>query len=270
MIIDFYIKIVYGFYKSSLRIVNLLEVRMSITRKTEVQKQEEEGIPHGLPTDDFLNIISRVRDSQIATLQKKVVSLTEEVSQWKARHRQLKIEYDQRIDRDLLTGAYNRNFLQKTAPKFVASKMRAKKPWGVLMADLDFFKRVNDNYEHDVGDELLKRVVRTLQCVSRDGDFVIRYGGDEFCILVCDIDTEKDLAILAERCRGAVDDIVMEVSISVTLSVGACFVPRNSSMELSHVIKRADKAMYRAKKNGRNCVKIFRDRRKCNRNCRKS
>ncbi len=243
---------------------------MTITREIEVQKQDKKGIPHGIPTDDFLKIIPRVRDSQLATLQAKVLSLTEERDQWKSRYEKLEMEYNQRIDRDLLTNAYNSNFLQVTAPKFVASKLRAKKSWGVLMIDLDFFKIVNDDHGHDVGDELLKRVVQTLQRVSRDGDFVIRYGGDEFCILVCDINTEEDLAILADRCREAVDAMVMDISISVTLSVGACFVPRNSSMELSHVIKRADKAMYSAKANGRNCVKVFRDRRKYNRDRRKS
>lgn len=231
---------------------------MSIKKDTEVKTHGKAGMPHGLPTKDFLKIIPQVRDSQIATLQAKITSLTEENIQLKVKVEQLGLL----LDRDPLTGAYNRNFLQETATKIVSDQMRTKRSWGVIFIDLDNFKPVNDTHGHPIGDTVLKNIVQSLQCISRDGNFLVRYGGDEFCVLVWDIGTKENLAILAERYRDMIAGTITEGDISVTASIGACFVPKNSSMELMSIVARADEAAYQAKHSGRNCVKIFSDRRK--------
>ncbi|MEA3323510.1 MAG: GGDEF domain-containing protein [Patescibacteria group bacterium] len=237
---------------------------MAITRKTKKQEVVELGVLQDVSIDDSLKIIPQTRDSLVTVLQAKITSLTEENAKLKDRNEQL----EALLDRDPLTGAYNRNFLQSTATKIVAERLRTHRSWGVLMIDVDFFKMINDTHGHATGDMMIRAVTDALQNSSREGDFVVRYGGDEFCVLACNVDTETDLTIFAERCRKSVATMITDISDSVTLSIGACFVPTNSSMELQSVIKRADKAVYQAKRGGRNCVKVFCDRRKYKHGCR--
>lgn len=166
---------------------------------------------------------------------------------------------------DPLTGVFNRRYLECTVTKMVAAQKRRKAPWGILMIDIDYFKQFNDRYGHPVGDEALKAVAQKLQKISREGDVAVRYGGEEFLIAVFDIN-EKDLENLAERYRSAIADMKIEIdegTVFVTVSIGVCFVPGDSSMEsLDSVVRLADAALYNAKNSGRNQVKIARDQRK--------
>ncbi len=208
--------------------------------------------------------LSLANTIQVTALQTQLAKVGEENKRLKEKNAELELL----VCMDSLTGAYNRRYLDETAQKMIANEIRAKRSWGVLMMDIDYFKKCNDDFGHNVGDKVLINVVKMLQHISRKGDFVIRYGGEEFCVLIFDIDADE-LEVIAERYRKAVastytpflSECGNEESISITVSVGACFVPSDSTMELEYVTKLADKALYDAKDSGRNCV-LFHDRRK--------
>ena len=121
-----------------------------------------------------------------------------------------------------------------------------------MMMDLDYFKKVNDTYGHAAGDEILKSVSQTAQSALRNSDLLARYGGEEFIILV--LESDKELAFkLAERIRSKIADSSFEFmgnTIKITVSLGVA-TKTDSSMTLEEVIQLADKALYKAKANGR-------------------
>ncbi len=212
----------------------------------------------------WMKTLSAANNMQVTAIQTQLAKANKENKCLKKRNAELELL----VCIDGLTGVYNRRYLDETAQKMIANEIRAKRSWGVLMMDIDYFKKCNDDYGHNVGDEVLKNVAKMLQHISRKGDFVIRYGGEEFCVLIFDINADE-LEVIAERYRKAVASTYTpflsehgnEEAISITISVGACFVPNDSTMELEYVTKLADKALYDAKDSGRNCV-LFHDRRK--------
>jgi diguanylate cyclase (GGDEF)-like protein len=128
------------------------------------------------------------------------------------------------------------------------------------MVDVDHFKRVNDQHGHVVGDRVLKMVARTLTASVRDGDTVVRWGGEEFLLLVTKADLSV-LADLAERVRKLVEKAWVPLSggehLSVTVSVGGALVgPTEGSHE---VVERADAMLFACKAAGRNCSRVEKD-----------
>jgi len=205
-------------------------------------------------------IIQRTHDNYVKILQDKLECERLEKQSFKEENVRLR----DLVDKDSLTGLYNQRYLEDAVEKRVARERRKGRSWGILMIDIDLFKSVNDKFGHPVGDAVLKNVAKMLQCISRGSDIVIRYGGEEFCIVVFDIDSIGELADLAERQRKAVAVTATRHNgrdIFVTVSTGACFVPSDSAMELRQVIKYADSALYEAKDAGRDRV-VVSDRRK--------
>lgn len=165
--------------------------------------------------------------------------------------------------RDHLTGLYNRRFMDMTLREIIANEMRAGRSWSVIMIDIDHFKKVNDAHGHMFGDEVLINVAKKLSDVTRRGDFVVRYGGEEFAIFAFGL-SDAVLEGLAERYRAEVartETISGSVRQKVTISVGVCFMPGDMPMEVEEAIKIADSSLYAAKEQGRNCV-VMRERRK--------
>ncbi len=186
---------------------------------------------------------------QIATLKKELQSKQELIA-----------KMDERLSVDALTGIKNRHFLQYIAPGIVNRRKKVYETWGVLMLDIDHFKNFNDRYGHPFGDLVLKNVAQMLQSVSRYDDIVVRYGGEEFCIIISGVSAEE-LQVVAERYRKAIEALknickMTQTEASVTVSVGACFVSSESDITLSEIIEYADQALYRAKDNGRNCLVV--------------
>ena len=158
---------------------------------------------------------------------------------------------------DPLTGVYNRRFgLQRLTEEFGRST-RSDDPMGVLMLDLDHFKAVNDTYGHLVGDRVLQSVVRAIRRVLREGDVLLRYGGEEFLIVLPGAGHE-DAVQLAERVRRAVAEteiIEADQRIPVTVSIGGSGLPDRNAAKPEDLILIADAAMYTSKKSGRDrCV----------------
>ncbi len=155
---------------------------------------------------------------------------------------------------DPLTGLANRRALMERMQQEWARIRRHDGSLAFVMIDIDHFKRVNDNYGHQVGDRVLCEVARAIARECRESDVPARYGGEEFGILVPDGNLESG-AMLAERCRQSIVNIRVQSDdddVRVTASFG---VGDSSEANLSEeVIEQADEALYRAKHAGRNCV----------------
>jgi diguanylate cyclase (GGDEF)-like protein len=164
--------------------------------------------------------------------------------------------YREVVDRartDALTGLHNTRWWDEVVPHEAARAVRSGTQIGVLLLDLDHFKLVNDSGGHAEGDRTLRNVARVLRSIVRTGDDVVRFGGEEFLILLHDSDAEG-AALVAEDVRRAVADMPPPMpGVRVTASVGvAMFPPHGESLD--EVVRAADLAMYRAKAQGRDRV----------------
>ncbi len=159
---------------------------------------------------------------------------------------------------DPLTGLYNRRFLQEHTKQLVSGVLRRQKQVGLLVCDLDYFKKVNDTYGHDVGDLILKETAHEMKKVVRDADVVIRFGGEEFLVLLLDVEAGDAMAV-AEKIRATVEKMKMNVGEKIlqkTISIGVAEFPMDSE-GFWQAIKYADVALYQAKERGRNRVVRF-------------
>ncbi len=161
---------------------------------------------------------------------------------------------------DGLTGLNNHRTFQERLEVEIERARRFKEVMSLLMADIDFFKRLNDTYGHRAGDEVLKRVACRLIENVRNIDLVARYGGEEFVIILPGT-TQKGALVTAERIRKAIMNYTTKIGdddIHVTVSIGSATYPDDASHR-EDLIDKADKALYEAKKKGRNRVVSFKD-----------
>ncbi len=159
---------------------------------------------------------------------------------------------------DALTELFNRGFWEEEFQREHKRCLRSKRPSSLVMFDIDHFKKVNDTYGHQAGDEVIRTVASVIRQTARETDICGRYGGEEFTILL--VDTNAEAAItFAERLRKKLAAMVVEAdgnSIKFTISSG---VAEFSSEFKKHTqwIEAADKALYHAKENGRNKTTVF-------------
>jgi two-component system cell cycle response regulator len=158
---------------------------------------------------------------------------------------------------DPLTGLYNRRFMESQLAPMVENAVNRSKMISVLALDVDFFKAVNDNHGHDVGDRVLQEVAARLRHNVRNVDFVCRVGGEEFLVILPD--TEVKVAVqVAERIRKSIATKPFNAgarsgALSITISVGIAHIEAPTDT-VTDILKRADQALYRAKREGRNRV----------------
>ena len=160
--------------------------------------------------------------------------------------------------RDAMTGLHNRRFLEEYTETLVAATQRRKSQMSILMLDLDFFKMVNDTHGHDAGDTVLKALAKVLTQSVRSSDMVIRYGGEEFMIILQDTDGDG-AELVSEKIRAAVEALKVQLTGTVlqkTISIGLAVFPTDSDT-FWQTVKYADVALYRAKETGRNRVIRF-------------
>ncbi|WIM06358.1 MAG: sensor domain-containing diguanylate cyclase [Candidatus Nitricoxidivorans perseverans] len=160
--------------------------------------------------------------------------------------------------RDPMTGLHNRRFLEESVETLVAQARRRNAHMAILMLDLDYFKMVNDTHGHDAGDAVLKSLAKVLTQSVRASDYVIRFGGEEFLMLMQDIDGGQAVMV-AEKIRAAVEEMRVQVSGKVlqkTISIGIADFPGDSDT-FWQTVKFADVALYHAKETGRNRVIRF-------------
>lgn len=157
---------------------------------------------------------------------------------------------------DPLTGVHTRHYLLVDLAKRIALTKRSKRPFSVAFIDIDHFKQVNDTLGHVVGDRVLRAVADCLNAAVRGSDVVGRYGGEEFAVIMPDTDL-MDAHLVAERLRSTIEgiDFADLKGAPLTISLGVTqWLPDDDSTEC--IIERADRALYRAKRAGRNRVEM--------------
>ena len=158
-------------------------------------------------------------------------------------------------NRDYLSGAYNRRFLFDSGTSIFKKAQRKKEDIAVAMIDIDNFKNINDTYGHDVGDLVIKNTVNVLNKILRTSDLMVRFGGEEFCILLEYISL-KDTITLFQRIIEKFEHNIIKVnnqSFSYTISIGICY---GMEENLEAMIKKSDDNLYLAKNNGKNQLAI--------------
>jgi len=162
---------------------------------------------------------------------------------------------------DGLTGLANRRQFDTTLEQEWQRAIRSELPLSLLFADIDYFKRYNDSYGHQAGDDCLKKVADSLQkTVHRPSDLVSRYGGEEFVIILPDTTSEGAIAVAEKMIKHITGlKIPHENSDSadhVTLSIGVATLSPEEDSSPDELIEAADRVLYKAKDNGRNCIEV--------------
>ncbi len=156
-----------------------------------------------------------------------------------------------KVVRDALTNLYNREYMDEALKDKMSSSKKDKKPLSIAMADIDFFKKINDTYGHICGDTVLQELSKILKEYMRKSDIVVRYGGEEFLIIMPSTD-EKSAISKMEKIRKLVEEYKFcDGIVHVTISVG---VYQYKGENLCDFVEKADKKLYKAKKMGRNRV----------------
>ncbi|MCK5279889.1 MAG: diguanylate cyclase [Cyclobacteriaceae bacterium] len=156
---------------------------------------------------------------------------------------------------DPLTNTYNRQYFTDSVKAILDKNSRKDNNIVVATLDIDFFKKVNDTYGHDVGDVAIQEIANILNKNLRESDLMARFGGEEFCILLENI-TQNDAAILFEKIRIAFENNIIEIDnlkIKFTVSIGICY---GIGFTLEDMIKNSDEGLYYCKNNGRNQIAI--------------
>jgi len=182
-----------------------------------------------------------------------------QISTWRnrltAQRRELKVALEQvqkLATRDVLTGLYNRRFMQDKLEDAVKRFDRYGERFTVVLVDLDHFKRVNDQFGHKVGDQALMAFASAAGMVLRDTDVIARWGGEEFIFLLPNTTGHKALIALA-RLRQTLSNCTVSPdvpSLRVTFSAGVAV--HDTAAALTRTLERADRALYEAKSEGRN------------------
>ena len=172
--------------------------------------------------------------------------------------RAMSLQIAHSAEHDFLTGLPNRMLLNDRIRQAIVSAQRHTKQVAVLFLDLDGFKHINDSLGHSIGDKLLQSIGKRLVECGRAADTVSRQGGDEFVVLLSEVQHSEDAAIAASRMLAAVAEAhsVDEHELHVTTSIGVSIYP-DDGLDAETLIKNADTAMYQAKENGRQNYQYF-------------
>ena len=162
-------------------------------------------------------------------------------------------KYEELASTDTLTGIYNHGRIDTELNNAIETQNELNKPLSIMMIDIDYFKEVNDNFGHSVGDITLKHFVRLAQKTFKQYNIKLgRWGGEEFVAVCYDTPLSEAMEI-AEQFRIATSEAEFDTIGSITCSIGVTEINKND--DVSSAFERVDKAMYSAKSGGRNCVK---------------
>lgn len=155
---------------------------------------------------------------------------------------------------DPLTNLYNRRKFSSLLTHELQRFNRYRHPFSLISIDIDHFKQINDRYGHDTGDEVIKCISNILKGSIRDSDYAVRWGGEEFILLI--IHATQPMAFnIAEKLRQTLHETELEHVGKITVSIGVTEAQQDDTE--SSIIKRSDKALYMAKNNGRNRIEIL-------------
>ena len=167
-------------------------------------------------------------------------------------------KFERHATTDALTSLANRHAMEEIFPKEIARCIEMERPVAMMMIDVDNFKQFNDMFGHIAGDRALSAVSKVLRAQFRPRDLLVRYGGDEFAVLLPDVDTEQAV-VIGERVRQSVSGTTGDgsdslIQIPIKISMGVAELQPQGTLE--SLIRAADKALYRAKHMGRNTVSL--------------
>jgi diguanylate cyclase (GGDEF)-like protein/PAS domain S-box-containing protein len=163
----------------------------------------------------------------------------------------------EQANRDFLTGVYNRGYLEESLAFEISRAERKGYPLSVIMIDVDNFKEINDTYGHKTGDEVIVALSKMLQNQTRDGDCVSRFGGDEFALVMPDMNCEQAFEraeLWRNECKQSIQ-IHINKGTMVTISIGIAVFPKNGKT-IDTLLGKADQALYQAKQSGKDCIRI--------------
>ena len=188
----------------------------------------------------------------------KLVVATIEARKLADQVQEAQVELDRMAHHDMLTGLPNRILMHDRLIQSIALAKRSGKQFAVLFIDLDAFKHINDSLGHAVGDQLLQSVSKRLLNCVRQSDTISRHGGDEFVVLLIDIDHPEDAALAVQKMLTsiALPHHIHPHDLHVSASIGISIYP-DDGIDAETLIKHADAAMYHAKEEGRNTYAFF-------------
>jgi diguanylate cyclase len=228
---------------------DLTTVKMTVLNKIEninkcIEKKREQDMQRLQETE-----------KTIEEMSKRMAEIKREADEIRRRSQEIEFE----SVRDNLTGLYNRKAYDEKVIETLANLNRYNVPSSLMLCDIDYFKKINDNFGHKVGDLALMKLASLLKERLRINDFISRYGGEEFAIILPHTDLER--AVKAGECiRSYIDKSVFSYKgqeIPLTISVGISSFRKDD--DSTSVFERADHALYLAKRSGRNQVKTEED-----------
>lgn len=224
------------------------------------QRISEGQIDHEIPdprTSDELGLLTRTFNDMMRKLRRNQLEIEEKNARLVRQNQELlddKEVLNQLSITDGLTKLHNHRYFQDHLTREIKRVDRSKEPLAMLLMDLDDFKQLNDRMGHAAGDELLLRIAQVMSESIRESDLLARYGGEEFVVLAPDTEIEGATA-LAEKIRMAVENLVLLLDVSsrptrATISIGVAVYTGDRRT----FFQSADRALYRAKAEGKNCV----------------
>lgn len=246
-IILFYLMFFIFLYNKAVNLVNRingpLKKIIEMTKNLGTKKEIEKLIPCGIVEIDILS-------DNFNNLAQKLDERTKKLVDTQAQ----KELHEKLANTDSLTGIYNRRFLDDFSSNYLKIVKREDKDLSLLIIDIDNFKNKNDTYGHETGDIIIKKLVSYIKNVVRDNDIIVRYGGDEFIIVLPNTNIKNSKKV-AEKLLSYINEINQleskELYFTITIGVSAY---EDSDKNVRDIINRADESLYQAKKLGKNRV----------------
>ncbi len=223
------------------------------TDKFEAKYRLRNRAGHYIWVDDRGKVSKRNAQGAPAIVAGMVQNVTDQVA--------LQERLENQAARDELTGAFNRRVCHEILEQQIATSRINGEPFAVVFIDIDYFKAINDQYGHRVGDIALKAFVNKMEEHLRENDLLFRWGGEEFLVLLPDLEEAKQHTVAQKLCKTIESNRITladKTEISLTVSMGVSTYPTHGSTR-DQLIEKADIAMYRAKANGRNRVELYSD-----------
>jgi diguanylate cyclase (GGDEF)-like protein len=242
------------YYLDKIKTIDLQEQYLAYPFITYDEHHSINGVCYFLFSKD--DLIDK-EDKEILNNFKKVFSimLSKEIGYYRTQKE--RNELFNKVITDELVGVYNRYYLEDVLPKEFKKAQRHHYPLCIAMLDIDNFKQINDTYGHDVGDMVLRHFARTLQSNLRESDFLFRYGGEEFLILM-PFTKKEDAKKVLERIRNTLkEDKEVKIAnkyVQYTFSAGISQFYNEKSV--SELVKKADELLYKAKRNGKDKIEV--------------
>ncbi len=185
---------------------------------------------------------------------KDIFGVTQDITEFKSRESSLRRqneEFRKMAVMDKLTGAYNRAHFDEHLSSYIDQYKRYDKNFSIILFDIDHFKLINDNFGHDVGDDVLMKISKLVKCVIRKSDILARWGGEEFVLLLPNINLEHAVNV-AQKLRSMIEHYRFNDKFTITCSFGVTQSDKEDDEKT--LFKRVDQLLYKAKSQGRNKV----------------